>query len=97
MAYAEIVWDLEDDPGGNARHILDGHDVTLDEVEEVLRNNSNDTVTSRSSGQNITFGWTSTEKYVAVVWEEIEADPRLAYPITAYLTPPPRSKRHGKN
>jgi hypothetical protein len=32
-----IVWDSEDDPEGNVRHILGPGEVTLEEVEEVLR------------------------------------------------------------
>jgi len=88
----QLIWDLEDDPEGNYRHILE-HDVTPDEVEEVLGNRSNPTATSRSSGSPITFGWTSTGKYLAVVWELVEEDPRVVYPITAYPVPEPKSMR----
>jgi hypothetical protein len=31
-----IIWDLPDDPKGNVQHIAE-HDVTPEEVEEVLR------------------------------------------------------------
>ncbi len=55
----EIVWDLEDDPGGNVYHIRE-HDVSVDEVEEVLRSPHSQTTLSRSSGERATFGWTST-------------------------------------
>jgi hypothetical protein len=30
-----VIWDLEDDPQGNIQHIAE-HDVTPEEVEEVL-------------------------------------------------------------
>lgn len=30
-----IIWDLPDDPDGNVLHIAE-HDITIDEVEEVL-------------------------------------------------------------
>jgi hypothetical protein len=96
MSYMEIIWDLEEDPDGNVRHILDGHDVTLGEVEEVLRGPNNETIVSQSSGQQGTFGWTLTGKYILVIWEEVSEDPRIAYPITAYPVPPPKGKRHGK-
>jgi hypothetical protein len=32
---ATIIWDLDDDSDGNVQHIAE-HDVTADEVEEVL-------------------------------------------------------------
>ena len=79
-----IVWDLEDDENGNYWHIVvEGHDVTQEEVDEVLLNNDNAMAVSRSSGRLITFGWTHTGQYLAVVWESISDDPRMAYPITA--------------
>jgi hypothetical protein len=79
-----IIWDHEDDPDGNYRHIVDGHDVTVDEVEQVLRNPRNPTTVSRSSGCPITFGKTRTGKTIAVVWELVDENPRIIYPITAY-------------
>lgn len=57
-------------------------------VEAVLQNEDNETDASASSGQPITFGWTSTGKHLAVVWDEAGDDPRMVYPITAYETPP---------
>lgn len=88
----QIIWDLADDPEGNYQHILE-HDVSPEEVEEVLSNPSNPTATSRSSGCPITFGWTSTGKYLAVVWELVEDDPPVVYPITAYPAREPKSER----
>lgn len=85
-----IIWDLEDDPDGNYVHIVIEHDVTQDEVEEVLRNTNNSTDTSDSSGRPITFGWTSTGKYILVVWEHVWDDPRTIIPVTAYEVPPSR-------
>jgi hypothetical protein len=91
----QIVWDLEDDPEGNVQHILE-HDVTMDEVEEILLDPQNDTIISRESGNPITFGWTSTGKYLAVPWENVCDDPKMVYPLTAYPATPPRGKKHGK-
>jgi hypothetical protein len=55
------------------------------------------TAVSRSSGQSEAFGWTSTGKYLIVVFERVSADPRVAYPITAYEVPPPgKGKRRRK-
>ncbi len=95
MADVQVIWDLEDEPEGNLRHIAE-HDVTANEVEEVLEDNWNEAVASASSGNPITFGWTSTGKYLAVVFQKVQADPPVAYPITAYLVNPPRKKRRKK-
>ncbi len=88
----QVIWDLEDDPRGNVRHIAE-HDVTPDEVEEVLKDRHSQTVYSASSDRLITFGWTATERYLAVVWELVEEDPLVLYPITAYPAPEPRQER----
>jgi hypothetical protein len=84
----QIIWDLEDDPTGNVRHIAE-HDVTPEEVEEVLNDRHSQTAYSASSGRPITFGWTGQGRYLAVVWELIEDDPLVAYPVTAYPAPEP--------
>ena len=91
MNDAQIIWDLPDDPDGNYRHIVDGHDVTIEEVEEVLLDPDSETDVSRSSGNPIVFGWTSTGKYIAVVYEHVMDDPLTIYPITAYPVPEPGS------
>lgn len=69
-----IVWDLPDDPDGNVQHIAQ-NDISVAEVEEVLGNESNPVVVSRSSDRWMTFGWTSTGRYIAVAWDSIETDP----------------------
>jgi hypothetical protein len=92
MAHVEVIWDLEDDAEGNLCHIAD-HDVTSEEVEEVLQKTAPAGAgKSRSSGNPIVFGWTSTGKYLAVDYEVVEEDPPAVYPITAYEAPPPRKK-----
>ena len=92
MIDAEIVWDLEDDPEGNVQHIAE-HDLTMDEVEDVLYDPDSKTTESRSSGRPITFGTTSTGRYIAVVWETVNDDPWLIRVRTAYDTTPPRGRR----
>lgn len=72
-----IIWDLDDDPQGNVQHILE-HDLAKDEVEDVLRNPLSSTTESKSSGNPVTFGWTSTGRYIVVVWEHIMDDPLRA-------------------
>lgn len=46
-----------------------------------------------SSGNPIVFGWTSTGKHLAVVYELVQDNPLQVYPITAYEAPPPRKKK----
>jgi len=84
----DVIWGLEDDPDGNIQHIAE-HGVTPDEVEEVLNDPFSQTAYSRSSGRPITFGWSPTGRYLAVVWELVEGDPPRAYPVTAYPTREP--------
>jgi len=88
----DIIWDLDDDPAGNVAHIAE-HGLCPSEVEDVLSDLGNATTASESSGQPISFGWTSTGKYIAVVWERVDKDPLVIYPITAYCIPVPRVRR----
>jgi hypothetical protein len=89
MTRARIIWDLEDDRDGNFWHIcVEGHGITQEEVEEVLENPDSETTTSRSTGEPITFGWTSTRKYIAVVWQHVDDDPLTIKPITAFYPTP---------
>ena len=89
MCAAHVVWDLEDDPDGNVLHIA-SHGLSQEEVESVLFDPDSDTTRSRSTGEKITFGYTSTGRYIAVVWEHVMDEPRTMRPITAYEVPEPR-------
>ena len=89
MSDIQIIWDLPDEPTGNYRHIIDGHDVTIEEVEEVLRDPNAEDDISRTSGNPVAFGWTTTGKYIILVYELVLEDPRILYPLTAYPVPPP--------
>lgn len=94
---ARIIWDLEDDPDGNVQHLLE-HDVSIEEAEEVLLDRGSGRAPSRSSGLPTAFGWTSTGRFLAVVYEVVDDDPLMLRPVTAYEAPPPRAKkkrRHG--
>ncbi len=85
-----ILWDDEDDPEGNVRHIIGPGEVTIAEVEDVLHDPSATVELSRTSGNPIVFGRTDTGKYIAVVFT-FEDDPELLIirPITAYPVPEP--------
>ncbi len=84
-----IILDDEDDREGNFWHIcVEGHGLTCGEVEEVLRDSESEIEVSRSSGRPPAFGWTSSGKRIAVVFEEMSDDPKMVYPISAYRVPP---------
>lgn len=78
MAWMEIIW--TDGPDGNIRHIAE-HGVTPDEVELVLANPIESDV-SETSGRPIVFGYTAAGRFLAVVYERIDAI--TVYPITAF-------------
>ena len=83
MLYHTIIWDMDKDPAGNVQHCAD-HDITKEEVEEVIQNAS-DADLSRSSGRPVLFGDTNTGRHLIVVYESIDED--TIYPITAYEVP----------
>lgn len=84
MGFSKVIWDLDEDPNGNVKHIGE-HGVSKAEVEEVLENPEG-TESSRSSGRPIAFRQTSTGRIIAVVYEEIDED--TVYPVTAYEVEP---------
>jgi hypothetical protein len=88
----EVIWDLPDDPKGNVQHLAE-HGVTQEEVEEVLLNRRNPHTVSRTSGNRLVFGYTSTGRHVAIIYEKVLDDPLTAYPLSAYDAPEPRRRR----
>jgi len=95
LAFDSILWDLEDDPGGNVQHIRE-HGLTLEEVEDVLLDPNSSRGKSKSSSRPIAFGWTATGRHLAVVYETVDDDPLLLRPVTAYETPPPTRQGKGR-
>lgn len=83
MLFESILWDLDDDPGGNVFHCAQ-HGVTKEEVEDVFLN-AFDVDVSRSSGRPVVFGETRTGRHLMVVFEVI--DKNTVYPITAFDVP----------
>jgi len=76
-----VIWDLPDDPDGNVQHIAK-HGLTEDEVEDVLLNADIETEISDSTGRPMRRGWTTTGRFIVVIWEFIDAD--TVMPVTAY-------------
>jgi hypothetical protein len=77
----QIVWD-----DFNVEHIAE-HGVTPEEVEEVLTG-GNLTIRSKRERYYRTFGWTVSGLHIVVIWDELEYNPRIAYPVTAYPVEP---------
>ncbi len=78
-----IIWDLDDEHEGNVQHCAE-HGVTKEEVREVVNNPTGHGL-SRTSGLPAVFGYTSTGRYLIVVYEQI--DDETIYPMTAYDVP----------
>jgi len=92
-----IIWDDEDDHDGNYWHIcVEGHGLTREEVEDVLRDEESEMEVSRSSGRPTAFGWTAAGERVAVVFEAMSENPKIVYPMSAYPVPPKRTRRGRK-
>jgi len=89
---ATIIWDLEDDDDGNVQHLRE-HDVAIEEAEEVLLGPHSSRAFSRATGLPTAFGWTSTGRHLAVVYELVDDDPLTLRPVTAYDVPARDSKK----
>lgn len=74
MSWTSVIWN------GNTKHV-EQHGLTPDDVDAVL----SDPLSfgkSRSSGEPAVFGYTLDDRYIIVVYMEIDA--HTIYPITAY-------------
>ena len=78
MSWTHIIWDFS--PGGNVEHIEE-HDLTTEEVDHVLQHYTSIGV-SKSSGRPCVFGYTPDDRYIIVIFEEI--DEYTVEPVTAY-------------
>lgn len=78
MRHLEVIW--TDGPDGNIAHLAE-HGVSPEEAEEVLRHPTF-TTRSRRSGRPIAFGFSSTGRHSAVVYEVV--DRAVVIPLTAY-------------
>lgn len=81
-------WDDPDDPGGNTRHVAE-HGVTPEEFEEVVLAPASRPAVSRSTDRPMRFGWTSTGKHLAAVFEVgTDGVYTVVRPITAFEVDP---------
>jgi len=75
-----VIWDLEDDPDGNYVHIVVEHDISQAMSRMSSASRAIPRCPARSSGRPLTFGWTSTGRYIDVVWEHVDDDPARSSP-----------------
>jgi uncharacterized DUF497 family protein len=85
MSFISILWDSEDDPEGNVAHIAE-HGLTVEDVEAVLAEPDSEGK-SRSSGAPVVWGYTPDDKYIIVVYQQIDEDTIRV--TTAYEVPEP--------
>jgi hypothetical protein len=80
-----IIWDLDDDEEGNVQHIGDDG-IGKDDVAHVF-DHPVGFDTSDASGLPMVFGFTIDDRYIAVIYEQIDKD--RVYPVTAFEVPEP--------
>ena len=78
-----IIWDLDDDEEGNVRHI-EQHGIDKDDVAHVF-DHPVGFDTSNTSGLPMVFGYTIDDRYIAVIYEQI--DEHRVYAVTAFEMP----------
>jgi len=80
MTWDSIIWDDEDEPGGNVDKIQQ-HGLTVDDVETALADPVGHGI-SRSSGCPMIWGLAIDGRLIVVVYEEI--DEFTVRPVTAW-------------
>ncbi len=85
MMSVTIIWDLDDDEEGNVRHIAQ-HGIDKADIAHVF-DNPVGFDTSDSSNRPMVFGYAIDDRYIAVIYEQIDGD--TVYPITAFEVPEP--------
>lgn len=83
MAWTRVIWDWT--PGGNVEHVEE-HGLEPEEVDHVLLAYESQGF-SESSGRPCVFGYTPDDRYIIVVYEELDDETIL--PWTAYEVPEP--------
>ena len=84
----DILWDTDDDEDGNVWHCAE-HGVTKQDVDEVFDRSDSHGI-SRSSGRPLVYGYTSTGRYLVVVYDKVTDT--IVRPVTAFDVPERRSQ-----
>ena len=76
-----VIWDLDDDPRGNVRHIPIDEHLTKDDVANAVNYPLYDRLQSRTNRRKL-LGPAEDGRLLIVIYEPAGAD--TIYPITAY-------------
>lgn len=81
---AQVIWDDPSQPQGNRRKVW-AHDLTEDEVESVLLDDQYEATPNRSFPEHcLVFGYTYTDRFIAVAFEILDESVPMIRPITAF-------------
>jgi len=81
---ATVVWDDAADPRGNRQKVA-AHGLSEDEVESVLLDDDAMIVPNRSFPEHcLVFGYTHTDRFIAVAFEILDEEEPMVRPITAF-------------
>jgi hypothetical protein len=81
---AQVIWDEPGQFGGNRQKVR-AHDLTEDEVESVLLDDRYEATPNRSFPEHcLIFGYTYTDRFIAVAFEVLDKDMPIIRPITAF-------------
>lgn len=83
-SYAQVIWDEPGQSGGNRQKVW-AHDLTEDEVESVLLDDKYKATPNRSFPEHcLIFGYTYTDRFIAVAFEVLDEGVPIIRPITAF-------------
>jgi uncharacterized DUF497 family protein len=80
MKFLQVIWDADDQPAGNVRHIAE-HGLTIEDVEYVLENPTREGISS-STGRPCCLGYTPGGDFIIVIYEQVDRE--MICPVTAY-------------
>jgi len=81
---ATVAWDDATDSKAN-RQKVQAHGLSEDEVESVLLDDDAQVVPNRSFPEHcLVFGFSYTDRFIAVAFEILDEDEPLVRPITAF-------------
>lgn len=81
---AQVTWDDPSQSKGNRQKVW-AHDLTEDEVESVLLDDRYEATPNRSFPDHcLIFGYTYTDRFIAVAFEILDEDVPIIRPITAF-------------
>ena len=81
---AQVIWDDPHHPRGNRQKVW-AHDLSEDEVDSVLLDDDYNATPNRSFPEHcLVFGYTSTDRFIAVAFEILDEDVPIIRPITAF-------------